>query len=200
MIKITIPNNNLDERKYIIDIIFNEFLELEYNLQVGSTDYEIVLENDKRLIIKDSFFSMFVEDLEYLSLENIPKGIKFVKNDFIVENDIPIIFGNKNLDITTNEIVCNIDIFASIFFMLTRWEEYVNKNRDNHHRFPAYESLAFKNNFLAFSFQIFFIQKSVISLFHKFNTLSVTIDEFKSNLEISYSQSIDLKFSGKDIF
>ena len=32
--------------------------------------------------------------------------------------------------------------------MLTRWEEYVNKNRDNHDRFPAYESLAYKNNFL----------------------------------------------------
>jgi peptidoglycan/xylan/chitin deacetylase (PgdA/CDA1 family) len=32
--------------------------------------------------------------------------------------------------------------------MLTRWEEHVNKNRDNHNRFPATESLAFKNNFL----------------------------------------------------
>ena len=26
MIKMTIPNNNIDERKYIIDIIFCEFL------------------------------------------------------------------------------------------------------------------------------------------------------------------------------
>lgn len=28
MIKITIPNNNINERKYILDIIFNEFLGL----------------------------------------------------------------------------------------------------------------------------------------------------------------------------
>jgi hypothetical protein len=32
--------------------------------------------------------------------------------------------------------------------MLTRWEEYVNKNRDAHKRFPASESLAFKQGFL----------------------------------------------------
>ena len=45
-------------------------------------------------------------------------------------------------------IECGIDIFASSFFMLTRWEEYVNKIRDMHNRFPAYASLACKNNFL----------------------------------------------------
>jgi hypothetical protein len=32
--------------------------------------------------------------------------------------------------------------------MLTRWEEYVNKTRDKYNRFPAYASLAYKNNFL----------------------------------------------------
>jgi hypothetical protein len=32
--------------------------------------------------------------------------------------------------------------------MLTRWEEYVNKTRDKHNRFPAYESVAYKFNFL----------------------------------------------------
>jgi hypothetical protein len=32
--------------------------------------------------------------------------------------------------------------------MLTRWEEYVNKNRDKHNRFPATQSLAFKQGFL----------------------------------------------------
>jgi hypothetical protein len=32
--------------------------------------------------------------------------------------------------------------------MLTRWEEYVNKSKNNHNNFPAYESIAYKNNFL----------------------------------------------------
>ncbi len=55
MIVIKIPNNNLNERKYILDIIFNEFLGLDYNLEIGSQDYEIELENKKMLTIKDTF-------------------------------------------------------------------------------------------------------------------------------------------------
>ena len=118
MIKINIPNNNLNERKYIIDIIFNEFLGLDYHLEIGSKDYEIELKNKKVLTIKDTFFNRYPNDLEYLKLENIPNKIE------------------------------ELDIFSASFFMLTRWEEYVNKNRDSHNRFPAYESLAYKQGFL----------------------------------------------------
>jgi len=116
--KIKIPNNNINERKYIIDILFNEFLGLEYTLEIGSKDYEIILANQKKLIVKDTFFNKYPKDLEYLKLENIPKSIK------------------------------ELDVFAASFFMLTRWEEYVNKNRDTHNRFPATESLAYKEDFL----------------------------------------------------
>ena len=41
-----------------------------------------------------------------------------------------------------------MDIFASSFFMLTRWEEYVDLSRDEHNRFPHTASLAYKHNFL----------------------------------------------------
>ena len=39
-------------------------------------------------------------------------------------------------------------MFASTFFMLSRWEEYANKARDEHGRFPGNESLAYKHGFL----------------------------------------------------
>lgn len=118
MIKIKIPNNNLNERKYILDIIFNELLGLEYSLHVGSKEYEIELKNKEVLTIEDNFFNKYPNDLSYLKVENIPSKIE------------------------------ELDIFATSFFMLTRWEEYVNKNRDNHNRFPACESLAYKQGFL----------------------------------------------------
>ena len=117
MIEITIPPNNTNERKYIIDIIFTEFLGLKYTLKIGSSEYEIKL-NEKKLIIKDTFFNKFPNDLEYLSEENIPTTIK------------------------------ELDLFAACFFMLTRWEEYVNKTKDEHNRFPAFASLAHKEGFL----------------------------------------------------
>ena len=148
MIKIFIPDNNIEERKYIINTIFKELLGLEYTIDIGSKDYKIVLDNSKELIFKDAFFNQFSTNLDYLKIENIPKNIKFISNKFLVEDNIPIIYGDDTLDIRDKSITCGIDIFASSFFMLTRWEEYVNKTRDTHNRFPAIESLAFKNNFL----------------------------------------------------
>jgi len=118
MIKIFFPNNNLFERKYILDIVFNEFLGLNFHAEAGTKDYEIILPNNKKLIIKDTFFNHFQNDLEYLTKQNIPQSIK------------------------------DLDIFAACFFMLTRWEEYVNKKRDIHNRYPATESLAYKEGFL----------------------------------------------------
>jgi len=118
MLIIRIPNNNLPEREYIIDIIFNEFLGLKHIIEIGSDSYAITLKNSQKLVIEDTFFNKYPNDLEYLKLENIPSSIE------------------------------DLDIFAQCFFMLSRWEEYVNKNRDSHNRFPATESLAFKEGFL----------------------------------------------------
>ncbi len=119
MIVIEVPNNNIEERRYILDILLGEFLGLNYSLKVvDSLDSWIIDINGAKLEIEDTFFNRFPKDLEYLKLENIPKSIE------------------------------ELDIFAASFFMLTRWEEYVNPVRDNHHRFPARESLAFKQGFL----------------------------------------------------
>ena len=153
MILMTIPNNNIEERKYIISILLKEFLGLNYKIEIKDIpNYEIILKNGNKLIIKDHFFNKFPKDLEYLDEKNIPQKVNFAKNDFIVENDIPIIYGNDlviiNSDGYRKILKCDIDIFASSFFMLTRWEEYVNKTRDLHNRFSAYASLAYKNNFL----------------------------------------------------
>jgi hypothetical protein len=71
MIKIKIPNNNINERKYIIDILFGEFLELRYKIEIGSQNYEIILENGNTLIIEDHFFNKFSNNLEYLKEEYI---------------------------------------------------------------------------------------------------------------------------------
>ncbi len=152
MIIINIPDNNIPERKYIIEIIFNEFLGLQYYLYIKKQrDYEIIIENGNRIIIQDNFFSRFKKDNEYLNINNIPDKLKLLINDFTSKKIIPIIYGNNRIIIKNNNskiIYCDFDIFASSFFMLTRWEEHVNPQRDIHNRFPLYASLAFKNNFI----------------------------------------------------
>jgi len=149
MIIIEIPNNFLPERKYIISTLFGEFLGLNYQIKTyNENNYKIILDNKKELVIKDSFFSN-LKNQNYLSIQNIPQSpLKKSNNKFISEKKLPIIYGNNKLQIFDNKINCEIDIFASCFFMLTRWEEYVIKKRDKYDRFLAKNSLAYKENFL----------------------------------------------------
>jgi hypothetical protein len=151
MIKIKIPENNINERKYIIDVIFSEFLGLKYTLEIGSKNYEINLENDSSLVIEDHFFNKFSSDIEYLNFNHLPTTVNTVTNEFTTEEDLPVIFGTDTIIVNndgTRCISCGVDIFASSFFMLTRWEENINLKRDRYDRFPGIESLACKNDFL----------------------------------------------------
>lgn len=151
MIKIFIPNNNIKEREYIIGLVFNDFLGLKYKIVIDDNlqDWKIKLMNESILVFKDSFFNKFKHDLEYLRINNIPNEITYAKSDFTCEKNIPVIYGKSIPDVKdTTTLISSIDLFASVFFMLTRWEEYVNKTRDIHNRFPATESLSYKHNFL----------------------------------------------------
>jgi len=144
---IKLPNNNKLERQYIIDIIFSDFLDLKYSIEFCDiADYQVHIEN-KLLIIKDNFFSKH-SDNNYLSIKNIPDRItKLSKSDFQIENNLPIIFGDNTIEMSENELICGLDIFASSFFMLTRWEEYVIKAKDSNGRFADEQSLAFQFGF-----------------------------------------------------
>lgn len=149
MITISVPNNFKPERMYIIETIFQQFLGISYQIDnYDGTDYRIILNNGRQLIIQDHFFSKLNEEVGCLNIKNIPAKVKFIKNQFLYEQDIPVIYGTNQLEVYADKIICGIDIFASSFFMLTRWEEYVNPARDIHNCFPASESLAYKNNFL----------------------------------------------------
>ena len=149
MLIIKTPIDNLKERKYIIHIIFNELLDIKYCHKTCDSNSEIILENNHKLIIEDHFFSKNKNDLDYLTPDSLPAKIEYTSNDFIIGRDIPIIFGNSSFNITdSSSITCGIDVFASIFFMISRWEEFVNPSRDVHDRFSATKSISYKNGFL----------------------------------------------------
>lgn len=145
---IKIPRNNIPERTYIIDILIGEFLGLQYSIEVSENpDYHLISAG-REVVIEDHFFNDYREVLSYLKMEAIPLEVIFVKNPFTSEPDVPILFGNEEIVVEENLITCGNDIFAASYFMLTRWEEFVNPARDIHHRFSAKDSLAYKYNFL----------------------------------------------------
>lgn len=55
--------------------------------------------------------------------------------------EIPVLFPVDGSDI-------EFDIFSASFYLLSRYEEYTNPERDSYNRFPAGASTAFRNGFL----------------------------------------------------
>ncbi len=149
MIRIKIPQNNIPEREYIIDVLFTEFLGIEYIIEYHLEDYYLITFNNKKLIIKDFFFNILGEN-KYLDISNLPTKINHLKNSYTGNKSLPVIYGTDFLEIDDTTIISHQDIFASSFFMLTRWEEFVNPIRDKYERFPGVESVAYKFQFIDF--------------------------------------------------
>jgi len=151
---VSISSGFVPEKKYIIKTVLNDFLGLTFDFEFTDSvsDYVITIDNDNQLIIKDSFFSKCNDPEEYLRVENVPKHVEYVRNEFTPEEDIPVIYGDGSVIVSRqNEkktLTCGIDLFASSFFMLTRWEECVGEVRDHHKRFPGTASLAYKSGFI----------------------------------------------------
>jgi hypothetical protein len=149
MLHVSIPNNNLPEREYIIEVMLTGFLGLPYSLTPGPdpTAYHLCFDGAE-LVIRDHFFSRYPSPLSYLVKEAIPLRAGFLKNRCTIDKDIPVIYGNDEFHHEGQKLVCGIDLFGSSFFMLARWEEAVLRVRDIHNRFPGRESLAVRGGFL----------------------------------------------------
>lgn len=145
---IKIPQSNISERTYIIDILIGEFLGLSYSVEVSDTTNYHLIFDENEVIIEDHFFSQYQEDLSYLGIEAIPKAVIYAQNQFTSEADVPVLYGNDKMVVEESRIIFGNDIFAASFFMLTRWEEYVNPARDIHNRFSARDSISYKFDFL----------------------------------------------------
>ena len=192
MIIVRIPDNFVQERTYIIDMLFSEFLGLDHKIVIDNSvqDYQIILENAKTLLVKDHFFPKFKDGTAYLDAKAMPGKVMFAGNRFSPEPDVPVIFGNDELTVEQDRIVCGIDIFASSFFMLTRWEEYVNKNRDSHKRFPASESLSYKAGFLHRAV----VNEYVEMLWNMLNHLKYTGERKKRTFRTFVTHDVDAPF------
>ena len=70
------------------------------------------------------------------------QGINDVEVNVTLWDDVPCFFFEGESSVVP------FDIFAASFYLISRYEEYLPHVKDIHERFPAEESLAFKNNFL----------------------------------------------------
>mgnify|MGYP000672269164 CR=1 FL=1 len=138
------------EIKWTVDVIFNQFLGLTYTLVFENIDFFMIEFNGNSIKLNDSYFKSIANnwgaDFELPDLPLKTINIKcFSKNIKTIDEKLPILFGADVYEPIQGRV--ELDIFGSIFFMLSRIEEYTNRNKDEFGRFKTVESFAFKAGF-----------------------------------------------------
>jgi len=155
------PSTFLMERRYAADVVFREFLGINVTLKVEDRENWCLLDREKKakLYLPDCFFKNYKrlwlkkESMPLLPL-NILHSERILPEAVLVEPDLPILFGERTKDGSWFQVEnertarLGVDVLGAAFFMLTRYEELVVNERDEHGRFPGYASLAYRAGFL----------------------------------------------------
>jgi hypothetical protein len=171
--------------RYIAGIILGDILGLTW---------EVV--TDKRKFGKNPVINYSPEIISG-SFKITPHSILFEnricqKNIAVSEwKGLPVFFQVTDSDLP-------FDIFAAAFFLVTRYEEYLEFKPDRHGRFPASQSVAYKNGFLERPVIDLWSKEFAKSLLKKFPFLVFKKNEFKSLLTIDTDQPF--AYQGKNIF
>lgn len=157
---VTHPPGLDQERCYAFKVIFDDWLGLDYRAETAErTDIQITAADDaenRALHLPDWFFSKAATD--WLKSDSLPadRMATWLPNGLgggLIE-PLPVMFGpddaatSSRSSIKKSRIDLPIDVFGSIFFMLSRYEEAVSTVRDNHDRFPASASFNHRHGLL----------------------------------------------------
>lgn len=129
--------NLLEISDYIIQFLLgNE--NSNFSKLIGYTSNPLEFSQYKLVVFPSDFFSENIYKTER-SFPNLP-----------LENwkGIPLLFGSPKLEKQGDTILLYADIVASTFFLISRYEEVINRSdRDEHGRFPGKKSLPYRAGF-----------------------------------------------------
>jgi hypothetical protein len=170
---------------YVAGIILEDILGLSF---------EIV--SDRRKLGKNPVINYSVENITG-SFCIIPDTLLFEtgisQREIVVEEfkSLPLFFR------TTTESDFPFDIFAASFYLISRYEEYLDFQPDEYGRFRASESLAFKNGFLGIPVVDLWTRELSRALLKKYPVMAFRRNSFNSLLTIDTDQPF--AYLGKNI-
>jgi hypothetical protein len=172
--------------RYIAEIILGDILGLSW---------EIV--TDKRKLGKNFVINYSADELNG-SFKIHPHRLLFETG---LKNQDPVVSDWKGLPVffqTPSGSDLPFDIFAASFFLVSRYEEYMDFVPDKFGRFPASQSFAYRNNFLLKPVIDLWARELSKTLITRFQNITFKRNTFRSLLTVD----VDLPFAylGKDIF
>lgn len=144
------PRGYTAERAYALEVVLGTLLGLRHVTEEARRD-DVMLcvagVPDIRLRVADVLFATPPEDwLTEAALPATPLARRRLEDG----DSLPLLYHRRDPveDPDPGENWLGVDVFGSVFFMLTRYEEIVRAERDIHGRFPAAASIAVRERFL----------------------------------------------------
>jgi hypothetical protein len=185
MLLIYLPKYSL-RCQYVFELIFKEEFGIQFQLTTDINEFQehnaekINYSNEK---ISSGFF---IKAYPFLFEDQIKQQeIKVEEKDAL-----KILFSTEDDDL-------GFDIFAGVFYMVSRYEEYLPFNADKFGRFKAVDSLAFKNDFLQKPIVNIWIEVFKKALKNKFNKLELKSTVF--NAIVTYDIDVAYKYKGRSL-
>ncbi len=133
------------ERRYVLRLVLSEWLGLDVELGPSEgTHVTLRLAGDpsgRELRLPDVLFSTPASD--WLTQRSMP-ATPLTRGH---PSSLPILFGvgrpgEAMVEESPAGLALNVDVFGSVFYMLSRYEEVVGRYEDDHGRYPAFASIA----------------------------------------------------------
>lgn len=128
--------------------------------------------------------------------------VKQQQIEVVTKHDVPVFFEN-------HDDFVGFDFLAAAFFMVTRYEEYLPTELDNHQRFKAENTIAFKHNFLKLPIvQVWanLVAKKLAEIHHEFKpkqipyNLHITVDVDRAFAFKGENKIQQILLAGRDFF
>jgi len=150
------------ERSYAFEVALGRHFGFSFQIRESNRrDVKITLlgqQNQRSVRVSDVLFQTPPDEwLTPCSLPQEPLDSFVIPREFSYSASrvltIPIVYGSpasgeRYLTTSSDGVYVGIDVFGTLFFMLSRYEELLDATRDKHGRFPATRSIAFRGGFL----------------------------------------------------
>lgn len=129
---------NLNSRKqYIFDFLFSQVLGINHQVMDDASTFSNY--QGPKISYAPKALADEIHFKSYGLLDEL--AIKYQNLESINDDGYQVFF-------PVQSSAMPFDVFAASFYLLSRYEEYTNKGRDQHRRFPAKYSIAKANSFL----------------------------------------------------
>lgn len=197
MIHIETSSTYREEKEYIFSVIFKEFLGLTYISSFTGEPGEltITLPNNQKITFPEELFS--TDTTAWLTKKSYPKlplryrSLQDIPDCRLAHASVPVLYGGGG----TSEFVgtdkkskIDIDIFGSVFFLLTLFEEFNRTERDEFGRFLYTESILYKESLL----QRPIVNEYIEILWLCLKSKCQTLERKERHYEVKLSHDVDV--------